>query len=214
MLSKFVLVVFSLITSSAFGAVSLLITSGGNMSATVNAGDAVPISVTLVSTDVNDKVTGVDYFLKATVPSKLSIINREVTGSYFSDLTKANNGDNGLFPGVLDSNFNQLMPINGLDLGATVSNVSMPAGVGSFLLGVYSVKTDQSMSGLYTISTATLSDTSGWVSGPPTFNESAFSSQGSFALTVNSIPEPTSLMTGLFLFFLLFLHRNLFQRKS
>jgi hypothetical protein len=170
-------------------------------SGTVVAGQTFTVTARLVSTSAGEKITGVDYYLNVSgaAAGKFRITDRNTTGSTFSDLIKANNGDNGANPGVLDAAFSTLNPRNALDLGAGVANVNVPAaGNATYMLAFFTISIPSNTTpGTYTLSTTSEPGT-GWVSGAPTFTEAAFAQQGSYTVTVNAagaVPEPAT--TGL-----------------
>ena len=186
-----------------------------NVSLSLSDGDATPASrivvpgstftltASLLST--TESITGVDYYLQATgaASGKFRITDRNIGASPFSDLVKANAGDNGANPGIADLTVSLLNPRNGLDLGASISNVNVPVPAGNYLLADFTISVPSGLApGTYVIATA--SDTgTGWVAQAPLFNESAFSQHGSFSVIVNPpltpIPEPTSglILTGI-----------------
>jgi len=165
-------------------------------SAIVIPGSTFTITASLLST--TESLTGVDYYLQATgaASGKFRITSRNIGSSPFSDLIKADTGDNGANAGILDTSVNLLNPRNGLDLGASVTNVNLPVAPGNYLLATYTISVPAGLSpGSYVISTTSDAGT-GWVSTAPLFNEAGFNSQGSFTVTVNApvtpVPEPTS----------------------
>lgn len=172
-------------------------------SAIVVPGSTFTVTASLVSTA--ESVTGVDYYLQATgaAAGKFRITDRNIGSSPFSDLIKANAGDNGANAGILDSSVNMLNPRNGLDLGASIANVNLPVTPGTYVLATYTFSVPSGLApGTYVISTT--SDTgTGWVATAPLFNEAGFGSQGSFSVTVNSqvtpVPEPATgiLLSGI-----------------
>lgn len=165
----------------------------------VTPGSTFTITASLIST--GEQITGVDYYLQASgaAAGKVSLVDRNVGASPFSDLIKADTGDNGANPGVEDASVRLLNPRNGLDLGASIANVSLPLGAGTHLLATYTIDVPATLvPGTYTISTT--SDTgTGWVGAAPFFNEASFGQQGSFTITINTptappVPEPVSAM--------------------
>ena len=129
---------------------SVNVTPGGTFSVTLN----------LVSTA--EQLTGVDYYfnISGAASGKFRLTGRDITGSPFSDLLKVNTGDNGSNGGVLDSNFSLLTPLNSLDLGAAIGNVSsaLPPNTGanpaSYLLAKYTFALASDIPvGTYTLST-------------------------------------------------------------
>ena len=188
-------VVFAL---PARATVSISLTDGDATptSRVVTPGSTFTITANLVST--GEQVTGVDYYLQASGPAsgKLRITDRAVGASPFSDLIKSDIGDNGANPGVEDANYSLLNPRNGLDLGASVANVSLPVGAGTYPLASYTISIPGTLlPGTYTISTTSDAGT-GWVGAAPLFNESSFNQQGSFTITINAptnpVPEPAT----------------------
>jgi hypothetical protein len=172
-------------------------------STTVVAGGSFTVTARLVSTSAGEQITGVDYYLNVSgaAAGKFRISDRNTTGSTFSDLIKANNGDNGTNPGVLDAAFSTLNPRNALDLGAGVANVNVPAaGNATYMLAFLTISIPANTTpGTYTLSTTSEPGT-GWVGGAPLFTESAFSQQGSFSVTVNAtgaVPEPATGLVAL-----------------
>jgi hypothetical protein len=195
------LVFTGLYTVSASGLVRLeLVDSDATPnSATVVAGQNFTVTARLVSTSAGEQITGVDYYLNVSgaAAGKFRLVDRNTSGSTFSDLIKANSGDNGANPGVLDTAFSVLNPRNALDLGASIANVNAPApGNNSYFLAFLTLSIPANMTpGTYTLTTTSEPGT-GWVAGAPLFTESAFSQQGSFVVVVNasgSVPEPVSL---------------------
>lgn len=185
-----------LVAVPARAAVSLALSDGDTTptSRTVTPGSTFTITASLIST--SEQVTGVDYYLQTSgaASGKLSIVDRNVGASQFSDLIKADVGDNGSNPGVEDANFRLLNPRNGLDLGASIANVSSPLNAGTYLLASYTISVPSNLAGgSYTISTTSDAGT-GWVGAAPLFNESSFSQQGTFTITVSApttpVPEP------------------------
>src|SRR5205807_7786354 len=92
-------------------------------------------------------------------------------------------------------------PITGLiDLGATVSNVSISLTSGTYLVAKYTVTVPSDMPpGTYTLSTFDPPGT-GVVREAPTFNEQAFDQHAAFIVTVNPTvlaPEPVGDAAGL-----------------
>jgi hypothetical protein len=193
----------------------LAIPARANVALVLSDGDATPnstivipgstftVTASLIST--SESITGVDYYLQAAgaASGKFRITDRNVGTSPFTDLTKANVGDNGANAGVLDTTMNLLNPRNGLDLGASIANVNLPVAPGAYTLATYTFSVPSGIApGTYVISTT--SDTgTGWVAIAPLFNEAGFNQQGSFSVTVNTpvnpVPEPTStlLLTGI-----------------
>jgi hypothetical protein len=180
----------------ARAAVSLALSDGDSTptSRTVIPGSTFTITASLIST--SEPVTGVDYYLQTSgaASGKLAIFDRNVGTSPFSDLIKADTGDNGANPGVEDASVRLLSPRNGLDLGASIANVSSPLGAGTYALASYTINVPGTLvPGTYTISTTSDPGT-GWVGGAPLFNEASFSQQGTFTITVNApttpVPEP------------------------
>ena len=175
---------------------SVNVTPGGTFSVTLN----------LVSTA--EQLTGVDYYfnISGAASGKFRLAGRDITGSPFSDLLKVNTGDNGSNGGVLDSNFSLLTPLNSLDLGAAIGNVSsaLPPNTGanpaSYLLAKYTFALASDIPvGTYTLSTYYFAG-SGVATQAPLFIEQAFSQQASFSVIVTpvvSAPEPTGAMAML-----------------
>jgi hypothetical protein len=163
---------------------------------TVVPGSTFTITVNLTTTTA---LTGVDYYLQTTGASsgKFRILDRTV-GSALSDTIKADAGNNGSAPGVEDTNFSLLNPRNGLDLGASVTNVSTPVAAGIYSLATYTISVPSDVpAGTYTLSTTSDAGT-GWVETAPLFDEWSFNAQGSFAVTVQGagvgtgVPEPAT----------------------
>ena len=158
-------------------------------STTVLPGASFTVTARLVSTQASEQITGADYYLSVSGAGagKFRITGRDTTGSAFSDLIKANNGDNGANPGVLDAAFSVLNPRNALDLGASVTNVGAPnPGNSTHLLAFYTISVPSNTpTGTYTLSTLSEPGT-GWVGAAPLFNEAAFSQHGSFTVTVQA----------------------------
>ena len=166
-------------------------------SVSVIAGQSFTVTASLISTA--EAVTGVDYYL--TLPTiaggKFRILDRNITGSLFSDPAKPANGDNNLNPGVEDTNFSLISvrpgnaaPRNGLDLGASIANVGSPLSAGSYILGVYTISVASDIApGTYNLATTADAGT-GWVGTAPLFNEAAFAGQGTFSITIAPVPGP------------------------
>ena len=158
-------------------------------------GSSFTITASLVTTT---PLTGVDYYLQATgaAAGKFRITNRNIGSSLLSDPIKADVGDNGASPGVEDSIVSLLNPRNGLDLGASVSNVSVPLAAGTHALANYTISVPgNTPPGTYTLST-TSDAGSGWVATAPLFDEYDFNAHGSITVTVQAsvgagVPEPT-----------------------
>jgi hypothetical protein len=181
---------------------------GAIVSLSLSDGDSTPTARTVVpgstftvtvSLTTTTPLTGVDYYLQTTGASggKFRILDRTV-GTALSDTIKADAGNNGTAPGVEDSNFSLLNPRNGLDLGASVSNVSSPVAAGIYALATYTISVPGDVAaGTYTLSTTSDAGT-GWVEVAPTFDEWSFNAQGTFAVTVQGggvgtgVPEPAS----------------------
>jgi len=173
-------------------------------SVSVIAGQSFTVTASLISTA--EAVTGVDYYLTAPLSAagKFRIVDRNITGSSFSDAIKPDAGDNNLNGGVEDSNFSLISvrpgnaaPRNALDLGASIANVGSPLTAGAYVLGTYTISVASDITpGTYTLATTSDSGT-GWVSTAPLFNESAFAAHGSFNITIAPaaapIPEPATL---------------------
>lgn len=188
-----------LYANQARAAVSLVLSDNDAtpQAATVARGGSINVSVLLTST--SEKVTGLDYYLQAAgaAAGKLRITARSLTGTSFSDVFRADTGDNAANAGVLDSSVSLLNPRNGVDLGASIANVANALSAGTYTVATYTLSIDPATSpGTYTLST--LSPTgAGWTGAAPTFADGTFSSQGSFALTVTTgvggvVPEPSS----------------------
>lgn len=203
-------VFIALLATPARAKVGLVLSDGDATpnSAIVVPGSTFTVTASLVSTA--ESVTGIDYYLQATgaAAGKFRITNRNIGSSPFSDLIKANVGDNGANAGILDTTMSLLNPRNGLDLGASIANVNLPVTPGTYVLATYTFSVPSGLApGTYVISTT--SDTgTGWVATAPLFNEAGFGSQGSFSVTVNppltAVPEPAaglfiSAITGLLL---------------
>jgi hypothetical protein len=153
-------------------------------------GTTFTVTANLVST--GEQVTGVDYYFQVTgaAAGKVRLTDRNVGASPFSDLIKADVGDNGSNPGVEDASVSLLGPRNGLDLGASIANVNVPAGAGTHFLGAYTFSVPATLvPGTYTLST-TSDPGSGWVAGAPLFSEAEFNQHGSFTFTINPPPAP------------------------
>jgi hypothetical protein len=166
-------------------------------STTVLPGASFTVTARLVSTLTSEQITGADYYLNVSgaAAGKFRITGRDTTGSTFSDLIKANSGDNGANPGVLDAAFSVLNPRNALDLGASIAYVNAPnPGNSTYLLAFYTISVPiNTPNGTYALSTLSEPGT-GWVGAAPLFNEAAFSQHGSFTVTVQAagqVPEPT-----------------------
>jgi len=193
-------------TAPAHATVSLKLSDNDSTPSSVSviAGQSFTVTASLISTA--EAVTGVDYYLTAptVVGGKLRILDRNITGSMFSDPAKPANGDNNLNPGVEDTNFSLISvrpgnaaPRNGLDLGASIANVASPLTAGSYILGVYTISVDANIApGTYTLATTADAGT-GWVGTAPFFSEASFAGQGSFSITIapapSPIPEPATL---------------------
>src|SRR4029079_945826 len=98
--------------------------------ATPNSTIAIPgstFTVTARLLSTTESITGVDYYLQSTGSGsgKFRITARNITSSPFSDVIKADAGDNGANAGILDTTMSLLNPRNGLDLGASVANVNV-----------------------------------------------------------------------------------------
>jgi hypothetical protein len=198
-------VFIALLAIPARATVSLSLSDGDSTpgSTIVVPGSTFTVTASLIST--SESITGIDYYLQASgaAAGKFRITDRNLGASPFSDLIKANAGDNGANAGVLDSTMSLLNPRNGLDLGASVANVNIPVTPGTYQLGTYTFSVPSGLAaGTYVISTT--SDTgTGWVATAPLFNEAGFNQQGSFAVVVstpvNPVPEPGSaiLLTGI-----------------
>ncbi len=165
-------------------------------STVVLPGSTFTVTASLLSTV--EKITGVDYYLQITNngAGKFRILDRNIAASQFSDLIKADAGDNGANPGVEDATVSLLNPRNGLDLGAGIANVNSPLNPGSYTLASFTISVPSNVApGTYVVSTVSDPGT-GWVGAAPLFPESTFSQQGSFTITVNgtggSVPEPAA----------------------
>ncbi len=181
---------------------------GAIVSLSLSDGDATPTARTVVpgstftitvNLTTTTPLTGVDYYLQTTGASsgKFRILDRTV-GTALSDTIKADTGNNGTAPGIEDSNFSLLSPRNGLDLGASVTNVSTPVAAGIYALATYTISVPSDVAaGTYTLSTTSDAGT-GWVEVAPTFDEWSFNAQGTFAVTVQGggvgggVPEPAT----------------------
>lgn len=186
-------------------AASAAVKTGATVSLSLSDGDATPSSVIVVpgstftvtaSLTTSTKLTGVDYYLQASgaASGKLRITGRSLGNSLLADPVKANVGDNGSNPGVLDLIASTLKPRNLLDLGASVDNVNVPVNAGTYALATYTISVPATLTpGTYTLST-TSDAGSGWVETAPLFNEWSFNSQGAFTVTVQApgagVPEP------------------------
>jgi hypothetical protein len=171
------------------------------VSLSISDGDATPTTrvvvpgstfTVTVSLTTTAPLTGVDYYLETTgaAAGKFRIIDRNVGSSLLGDLVKADVGNNGSAPGVEDSNFSLLSPRNGLDLGASVANVSTPVPAGVHSLATYTISVPSNVpAGTYTLSTTSDAGT-GWVDTAPLFNEYSFNAQGSFSVTVQGVTAP------------------------
>jgi hypothetical protein len=195
-----------IIASAALAAITAAPAARGAVSLSISDGDATPtsrvvtpgstftVTVSLLSTA--EKLTGVDYYLQSTGAGagKFRITDRNVGSSPFSDLLKADTGDNNLTLGVEDSTVSLLNPRNGLDLGASINNVNAPLDPGAYTLASYTFSVPANLApGTYLISTTSDAGT-GYVGAAPLFPESGFNQQGTFTVTVNAptnpIPEP------------------------
>jgi hypothetical protein len=190
----------ALLATPARANVGLILSDGDATpgSTIVVPGSTFTVTASLVST--SESLTGVDYYLQATGAGtgKFRITGRNIASSPFSDLVKANVGDNGDNAGVLDSTMSLLNPRNGADLGASIANVNVPVTPGTYSLATYTFSVPSGTpAGTYVISTTSNSGT-GWVATAPFFNEAEFASQGSFSVTVNTpitpVPEPAAAM--------------------
>ncbi|HYE18509.1 MAG TPA: PEP-CTERM sorting domain-containing protein [Tepidisphaeraceae bacterium] len=163
----------------------------------VAAGQTFTVTASLIST--GEQVTGVDYYLSTptSIAGKFRIKDRNNAGSSFSDLIKADAGDNAANPGVEDTNYSLISvrpgnaaPRNGLDLGASIANVGSPLSAGQYILAAYTITVaSDTPAGTYTLSTTADAGT-GWVGTAPFFNEAAFAAQGSFSVTVTQVVTP------------------------
>lgn len=168
-------------------------------SVVVKPGGTFTVTLNLVSTA--EQLTGVDYYfnISGAASGKVRLAGRDTTGSLFTDKLKLDTGNNGNDPGVLDSNFSLLTPLNSLDLGAAITNVSnaLPPNTGtnpaSYLLAKYTFTlAPDTQVGTYTLSTYSFAG-SGAVSESPFFNDQPFSQQASFSVVVAN-PEPAGAM--------------------
>jgi hypothetical protein len=196
-----------LLTSSAYGAVSLLFTDSD---ATPTATTAVPggtftVKVVLSSTSsaAADQVVGVEYFLQSTGPQAgvFTITGRDATtgagANPFSDFTNPN-------ATVLDPANATLNPKNNLDLGAVLANVGAPVsnnfgnGTTTFnpaLVATYTIAVAANAApGNYTLS---FFSPAGTGYSDAQFNDRTFSAPTGGPLLATftvAIPEPASLM--------------------
>jgi hypothetical protein len=179
-----------------------------NVALTLSDGDSTPTSRVVVPgstftltanlTSTTESITGVDYYLQAAGSGSglFRITDRNIGSSPFSDLIKANTGDNGANAGILDATMSLLSPRNTLDLGASIANVNLPVTPGTYALATYTISVPSNISpGSYVISTTSDNGT-GWVAQAPLFNESTFNQYGSFTVTVSQpispVPEPSA----------------------
>lgn len=185
-----------LLATPARANVSLSLTDGDSTpnSAVVLPGSTFTVTARLLST--TESITGIDYYLQATgaASGKFRITDRNIGNSLFSDVIKNNTGDNGANAGIVDLAVSLLSPRNGLDLGASIANVSVPVTPGDYLLATFTISVPSNIApGSYVISTTSDPGT-GWVGTAPLFNEASFNQNGSFTVVINpplgQVPEP------------------------
>ena len=189
----------------AEGAVNLSLFGNNSNPGSVNVSPGGTFSVTLNVSSTAEQLTGVDYYfsINGAAAGKVRLAGRDITGSPFSDTLKLDTGDNNQNPGILDSNYSLLSPLNGLDLGAAVANVNsaLAANTGgnpaAYLLAKYTFTLEASIpAGNYSLSTFAYAG-SGVVTQAPSFNEQSFSQQAAFSVIVTPVvgaPEPTGMM--------------------
>lgn len=151
-------------------------------SVNVKAGDSFNILVKMSISGL-DSVTGIDYYLHTPLSSDFNIISRYLTGSQFSDPIK--------------DNLTVISPIFGLtgvDLGASLANVSIGVTAGDYVLSTYTIQTRQGMAlGNYELKTISMPGT-GWVGTQPLFNELEFSSHTGTVVSIIAVPEPSGIL--------------------
>jgi hypothetical protein len=187
------LFVLAAMSGTANAAVILTLTDN-DVSPTYRTASAGSTFVVTASISANqEQLTGVDYYLSATSGANFKIVGRDTGGSQFSDTVRANIGSISN-PGVLDNGFNSLSPRNALDLGASIGNVNSPLSAGTYKLADFTIEVPAAtLPGTYFVSTVSEPGT-GWVAGPPLFEEGGFTSHGMFQVDVVGVPEPSSLL--------------------
>lgn len=164
-----ILILISLIALPAKASVMLYLAPFGSPTPSLAPGQQITVQATVGSSF--ERVAGLDYFLSGPV----KILSRDITGSVFSDLLT-----------------NDPTPV-GIDLGAVVTDPSVPAGPGFFSLGTLTLQVaDGTAPGQYTIA-INGGVGYGWVDA--SFVDHAFDGGGSFPLIVTTAttPEPSIL---------------------
>lgn len=158
----------------AQSAVMLYLAPIGSPAPSLAPGQSLTVQATVGSSA--EKIAGLDYFLTGPV----KIVSRDITGSVFTDLLTTDPTP----PGI--------------DLGAVVTDPSIPAGPGFFSLGTLTLQIpDGTAPGQYVVAINGGVDY-GWVND--SFIDHPFDAGGSFPLTVTAVstPEPSMYAVGLF----------------
>ena len=187
----------------ARAAVSLSLTASGSSVGTASVVVGQSFNVDLRLTSTAETMTGVDYYLHigGAAAGHVTLTNRDISSSPFSEAVKFNTGDNAGNPGVLDPSVATINSSTALDLGATITDISraLPANT-TYLLGTYTLTVDPSTpTGTYTLSTTSIPG-SGVVTQAPIFAEQSFDQQAALSLTVTPAtlaPEPAGAMVML-----------------
>jgi hypothetical protein len=177
---------------SAWGSVSLILTDKDATpgATSVTRGSTFAVSVMMKSSTANtaDQVTGVDYWLQASTNGIFAIASRNTgasTGTAFP-FTLASDSD------VVNVYGPALNPTNGGNLGGETADQNQPVFNNTFEVADYVISVSAAaLPGTYTITTFDQPGY-GYAGIGPAFNESNFSSEGTFSVTVQT-PEPAAL---------------------
>jgi len=153
-------------------------------SRSVAQGATFPLAVLLASTTTSsaDKAAGVDYYIHASSSNVFTIVSRNTTtdGSSFTDTIQNDSA-------VANIGIN---PETG-DLGGSVPNQAVPVTNGTFTVADYVISVNPAAAtGGYTLSFNSISSYSQPASGN-TFNDTNFTTLGTFSVTVTAAPEPS-----------------------
>ena len=172
---KIIALILTLLAVPAQAAVNLYLAPIGLANPTVSPGGTLTIQVTIGST--TEQLAGVDWLLSGPV----TVLSRDLTGSSFSD------------PLATDPT------VAGIDLGASINDVTAPLSPGFYSLGTYLLRVNaNAMPGQAIIAASGIAPGAGW-SGPTYtngvltgFSDNGFDAGGTMAFTVGAslAPEP------------------------
>jgi hypothetical protein len=181
----------ALLCASASGTVSLVLTNNTATPqvSTVSAGSSFSVVLELLS---SAQTTGIDYFLQdrtyTSGAARFRIVSRtEITGGIYGP------GDafhtDAQVAAVPSAN---LTPRNGLDLGASLSDPTVPTPPGTYPISTYVISVSPTTpAGTYFIDSFSQGNF-GWTDVGPNFNSHAFDQNASIEVNVVA-PEPAGI---------------------